>query len=40
MANFYCEYCGYSASSISALVVGSCTKHPNGGNKCKHAPAL
>lgn len=36
MANFYCEYCGYKASSISSLTAASCSRHPVGANKGKH----
>lgn len=36
MANFYCEYCGTKASSISSLTGGSCSKHPAGFGKGKH----
>ncbi len=36
MAKFYCKYCGSSYSSISSLTSGSCSKHPDGGNKGKH----
>lgn len=37
MANFYCEYCGAKASSVSSLTSGWCIKHPNGSNKGKHS---
>ncbi len=37
MANYYCEYCGTVASSISHLTAGVCTRHPNGPNKGKHS---
>jgi len=33
---FYCKYCGAKSSSVSALTMGSCPKHPIGGNKGKH----
>lgn len=36
MAKFYCEYCGYSASSVVYLTAGNCTRHPNGPGKGKH----
>ena len=36
MANFYCEYCGAKASSVSSLTSGFCSKHPSGPNKGKH----
>ena len=32
----YCKHCGYHASSVSALTVASCFRHPNGPNKGKH----
>lgn len=40
MANYYCEYCGAKFSSVSTLTACSCSRHPNGTNKGKHAPAL
>lgn len=36
MANFYCEYCGKQAPSVSVLVAQPCIKHPDGSNKGKH----
>jgi DNA-directed RNA polymerase subunit RPC12/RpoP len=36
MANFYCEYCGTSASSIQSLTGSSCLRHPNGIKNGKH----
>lgn len=36
MANFYCEYCGQKASSVSSLTASPCPRHPDGGNKGKH----
>jgi hypothetical protein len=36
MANFYCEYCGGKYSSVSTLVNGTCSRHPNGCGKGKH----
>lgn len=36
MANYYCEYCGQSFSSVAALTIGSCAFHPNGMYKGKH----
>lgn len=36
MANYYCEYCGRKASSVSSLTAGNCVNHPNGMNKGKH----
>jgi len=36
MAKIYCEYCGYSASSVSGLTSGWCSRHPDGSNKGKH----
>ena len=38
--NFYCEYCGTKANSISALTNNNCIRHPNGPNKGRHLPAL
>ncbi len=37
MANFYCEYCGYKASSVMSLTASSCPKHQNGANSGKHS---
>lgn len=37
MANFYCEYCGTKASSVSSLTASSCSRHPSGPNKGKHS---
>ena len=34
---FYCQYCGTSASSVSSLTNGSCSKHPAGNYKGNHA---
>ncbi|WP_343216988.1 hypothetical protein [Desulfurispirillum indicum] len=36
MPNFFCEYCGHKATSISSLTSGSCPRHPNGPNRGKH----
>ncbi len=36
MANFYCEYCGTKAASVSALTINSCMRHPLGSYKGKH----
>ncbi len=36
MANFYCEFCGTKASSISSLTSRSCHRHPSGAGKGKH----
>lgn len=36
MANYYCEYCGQRASSVSSLTISSCSRHPLGTNKGKH----
>ena len=36
MANYYCEYCGSKASSVSSLTGGNCHRHPNGPYKGKH----
>jgi len=40
MENFYYEYCGTMASSISNLTASSCLSHPAGIAKGKHSPAL
>lgn len=37
MSKFQCKYCGTSASSISSLTGGSCSRHPLGSNKGWHA---
>ncbi len=36
MANFYCEYCGQKASSISSLTAAKCPRHPNGRLQGQH----
>lgn len=36
MSNFFCEYCGSKASSISSLTGSSCSRHPVGSHKGKH----
>lgn len=36
MANFYCEYCGLKASSVSSLTAGRCVRHPDGPHKGRH----
>lgn len=36
MANYYCEYCGHKASSVSSLTSGNCSRHPSGFCKGKH----
>lgn len=35
--NYYCKYCGAKASSIASLTGNSCSRHPDGANKGKHA---
>lgn len=35
MANYYCEYCGKKASSVSSLVTSRCIRHPQGGGMHK-----
>ena len=35
--NYYCKYCGAKASSIANLTSSSCSRHPAGPNKGKHA---
>jgi hypothetical protein len=37
MANYYCEYCGANATSVSHLTSGLCMRHPIGANKGKHS---
>ena len=37
MSNYYCKYCGTKASSVSSLTGSSCSRHPSGANKGKHA---
>lgn len=34
----YCKYCGQKYPSVLVLTSGSCSRHPNGPNKGKHAP--
>lgn len=36
MPNFYCEYCGRSASSVQSLTAGYCHQHPSGPGMGKH----
>ena len=36
MANYYCEYCGYKAPSISFLTNNYCPQHPSGTNRGRH----
>ncbi|CCY74040.1 putative uncharacterized protein [Brachyspira sp. CAG:700] len=38
--NYYCEYCGQKYSDVRSLTANSCSRHPDGPNKGKHAPAL
>jgi DNA-directed RNA polymerase subunit RPC12/RpoP len=35
--NYYCKYCGTKAASISNLTGASCSRHPSGPHKGKHA---
>ena len=37
MANYYCMYCGTKYPSVTSLTAGTCSRHPNGMNKGKHA---
>ncbi len=37
MANYYCKYCGSKFSSISSLTGSSCSRHPDGSHKGRHA---
>lgn len=37
MNNYYCKHCGTKHSSIQSLTSGSCSRHPLGPNKGKHA---
>ena len=39
-SKYTCKYCGNSYSSISSLTASTCSRHPNGAGKGKHAPAL
>jgi len=36
MSKFYCEYCGISYSTVSALTNSSCSRHPAGSGKGRH----
>lgn len=36
MAKFYCEYCGYEASSTNSLAATSCSRHPLGPMQGRH----
>jgi len=33
MPKYYCKYCGASASSVSSLTAGSCSRNPVKGGK-------
>ncbi|HEY5233563.1 MAG TPA: hypothetical protein VIK35_08530 [Verrucomicrobiae bacterium] len=33
----HCKYCGTTASNISSLTGNTCSRHPNGPHKGKHA---
>lgn len=35
--NYHCKYCGHKASSVSSLTGSSCSRHPDGPNRGKHA---
>lgn len=35
---FYCKYCGAPYLSISSMTMASCTRHPDGYMKGRHAP--
>ena len=37
MANYYCEYGGYRATSLSSLTAAPCVRYPLGANKGKHS---
>lgn len=37
MSNYYCEYCGQKATSVSSLTNGHCNRHPDGPNEGRHA---
>jgi len=37
MANYYCEFCGTKAATISSLVGNGCPNHPDGPSKGKHS---
>lgn len=36
MANYYCKNCGQRFSSVSALTMNKCIRHPAGPNKGPH----
>lgn len=36
MANYYCKNCGEKFSSVSALTINKCIKHPAGPGKGPH----
>lgn len=36
MADFFCEYCGTKAQSVSQLTGSNCARHPDGAQKGKH----
>ena len=38
MEKYYCKYCGMEYSSIRSLTAASCSRHPAGSCKGKHAP--
>lgn len=37
MANFYCEYCGTKAASVSSLTASFCNRYPSGAGKGHHS---
>jgi DNA-directed RNA polymerase subunit RPC12/RpoP len=37
MAKVFCKFCGQSFSSVQSLTSTSCSMHPDGVNKGKHA---
>ena len=37
MAKFYCKYCGLSFSSVQSLTSTTCSRHPDGVGKGRHA---
>lgn len=37
MAKFYCKYCGNAYSSVQSLTSTTCSRHPDGVGKGRHA---
>jgi len=38
MERYYCKYCGQEYNSIRSLTAASCSRHPAGPGRGKHAP--